>query len=172
MTLRVSFWIKFYSFIYIFILLQYAASGQDIKWNMEKVIQVQSGLNTISFSLENKGKSDIDGNIHVQLPEALALLGNSTINASLPVGKVRYYTFRVHASSLSALTGQSIKLTLKDANQTNLKTQTSKTEVPEYRKISITDISPSQTFNTAGDSIHLKLNLQTQGTVQESFKVV
>src|SRR5690606_41006502 len=172
MTLRVSFWIKVFSFISLFILMQYAATAQDIKWDMEKALQVHSGLNTISFSLENKGKSDIDGNIQVQLPEALALLGNSTINASVPVGKVRYYTFRVHASSLSALTGQSIKLIFKDGNNSTLKEQTIKIEVPEYRKISITDISPIQTFNTAGDSIHIKLKLQNQGTVQESFKVV
>lgn len=172
MTLRLSFWVKVFSFISIFILLQYAASAQDIKWNVEKVMQVQSGLNTVSFSLENKGKSDIEGNIQVQLPEALALLGNSTISASVPVGKVRYYTFRVHASSLSALTGQSIKLTLKDGNNSTLKEQTINIEVPEYRKISITDISPIQTFNTAGDSIHIKLKLQNQGTVEESFKVV
>src|SRR5690606_28832208 len=152
MTLRPSFWIKVFSFISTFIFLQDAASAQDIKWNMEKVIQVQSGLNTVSFSLENKGKSDIDGNIEVQLPDALALLGNSTINASLPVGKVRYYTFRVHASSLSALTGKSIKLTLKDGNNSILKEQTINIEVPEYRKITITEISPIQTFNTAGDS--------------------
>src|SRR5690606_12082903 len=155
------------------ILVTYLPSeAQKLKWNSESPLLLERGLNTISLSIENMEQKDLNGNIKIDLPKGLTLLGANAIQASIPAKSTRYFTFRAQSNNLSLVSETKINITFKDSDGKQISQKAVDIKIPVFRKISINDQTPLQTFRLVGDSIQIKLNIQNEGTVEENFKIV
>lgn len=148
------------------------SEAQKLKWNIESPLLLERGLNTISFSIENMEQKDLNGNIKIDLPKGLTLLGANAIQASIPAKSTRYFTFRAQSNNLNLVSETKINITFKDSDGKQISQKTVDIKIPVFRKISINDQTPLQTFRFVGDSIQIKLNIQNEGTVEENFKIV
>ena len=150
----------------------FTVKAQKLKWNIESPLKVERGLNTISFSLENLDQTDLSGHFEIDLPKGFTILGAATIQASIPGKATRYFTFRAQVNNLSLVSDTKINILLKDKEGKLVSQRALDIKIPRFRKITITDQTPLQTFRLQGDSIHIKLNIQNEGTVEENFKIV
>lgn len=164
---KVIFLVAFNIFVVSFI-----SHAQKLKWNIESPLHVHRGLNAISLSIENQDSEDINGHFEIEIPQGLTLLGNSTIQVDIPSKSKRFYTIRVQAYNLSAISANNFNIILKDAKGNILGQKNLEIKIPTFKKISIIDQTPLQTFRNLGDSIHIKLNVLNEGTVEENFKII
>ena len=135
-------------------------------------LEVNMGLNTLELQLNNHSDVSMEGELRIEVPLGLEIIGSSKIQYQIKPKKKKFLSIKFRGENIASLKDAVIKIAMFDASKTLISTQAIQLIVPPRRSVNLSNESHFQYLKQVGDSIRLAIRILNNGTTDERVKLI